>query len=65
VAQLLSRRIHEALTEIIGWTEATFSFLPEEYQAPPAIFFNLQDVMMELVRMSDERRQGIQGPARK
>jgi Flp pilus assembly protein TadD len=64
VAQLLSRRIHDALTKILTWTEGTFSFLPEEYQAPPAIFFNLQDVMVQLVRMSDERMQGIQGPAR-
>ena len=64
VAQLLSRRIHEALTQILAWTQGAFSFVPEEYQAPPEVFFNLQDVRMDLVRRSDERRQGIQRPAR-
>jgi len=63
LSKLLSRRIHESLVEILGWTEGVFSFQPEEDQEPPAIFFNLQDVMFELVRVSDERRHGIQGPA--
>ena len=63
LSQLLSRRIHESLVEILSWTEGAFSFHPEEHRDPPAIFFNLQDVMLELVRVSDERRHGIQGPA--
>jgi tetratricopeptide (TPR) repeat protein len=64
LAQVVARRIHEALTEILKWTEGAFSFHPEDGQAAPAIFFNLQDVTMQLVRVGDERRQGMQGPAR-
>jgi Flp pilus assembly protein TadD len=64
VAQLLSRRIHLALTEILDWSEGPFSFVAEEARAQPAIFFNLQDVTMQLGRPGDERRQPVQRPAR-
>ena len=64
IAQLLSRRIHVALTEVSSWSEGQFSFHAEEASAEPAVFFNLQDVMTELLRAGSERRQGGQRPAR-
>jgi tetratricopeptide (TPR) repeat protein len=65
LAQLLSRRIHVALTEILSWPEGPFSFHSEEGLAEPVIFFNLQDVTMELLRATQERnKQGLQRPAR-
>lgn len=64
LAQLLSRRIHVALSEILSWAEGPFSFHDEQAPQEPAIFFNLQDVTMELVRAGNDRRQGNQRPAR-
>ena len=64
LAQLLSRRIHVALSEILSWPEGPFSFHDEQAPREPAIFFNLQDVTMELVRAGNDRRQGNQRPAR-
>lgn len=64
IAQLLSRSIHVALTEMLGWPDGPFSFHGEEASAEPAIFFNLQDVMTELLRAGNERKQGVQRPAR-
>jgi tetratricopeptide (TPR) repeat protein len=62
VAQLLSRRIHTALTEILSWPEGPFSFHAAD--APePAIFFNLQDVIGELLRVGSDRKQKGQRPA--
>ena len=53
-----------ALTEIVSWPEGPFSFHAEEALAEPAIFFNLQDVIMELLRAGNDRKQGLQRPAR-
>jgi len=63
LSKLLSRRIHESLMEILSWSHGAFSFAPEEDREPPAIFFNLQDVMSELVRVSDKLQHGNQRPA--
>ena len=65
IAQILSRRIHAALTEISSWPEGPFSFhASSEASGEPAIFFNLQDVVGELLRAGSDRRQGGQRPAR-
>ena len=65
VAQILSRRIHAALTEIMSWPEGPFSFhASSEASGEPAIFFNLQDVVGELLRAGSDRKQGGQRPAR-
>jgi tetratricopeptide (TPR) repeat protein len=64
LAQLLSRRIHVALSEMLSWPEGPYSFHDEQAREEPAIFFNLQDVTMELLRAGNDRRQGIQRPAR-
>ena len=64
VAQLLSRRIHVALMEMLSWPEGLFSFHASEASAEPAIFFNLQDVTAELLRAGTDRKQRGQRPAR-
>ncbi len=64
IAQLLARRIHVALTEILTWAEGPYSFHVAEASAEPAIIFNLQDVIGELLRAGSERKQGGQRPAR-
>jgi tetratricopeptide (TPR) repeat protein len=65
IAQILSRRIHAALTEISSWPEGPFSFhASSEASGEPAIFFNLQDVVGELLRAGSDRKQGGQRPAR-
>ncbi len=64
IAQILSRRIHAALTEISTWPEGPFSFHAADAAGEPAIFFNLQDVIGELLRAGSDRRQGGQRPAR-
>jgi len=64
LAQLMSRRIHVALSEILSWPEGPFSFHDEQVPQEPAIFFNLRDVTMELLRAGNDRKQGLQRPAR-
>jgi tetratricopeptide (TPR) repeat protein len=65
IAQILSRRIHAALTEILSWPEGPFSFqASSEASGEPAIFFSLQDVIGELLRAGSDRRQGGQRPSR-
>ncbi len=64
IAQLLSRRIHAALTEILTWSEGPYSFHAADAPAEPAIFFNLQDVIGELLRAGSDRKQGGQRPIR-
>jgi len=64
IAQILSRRIHAALTEISSWPEGPFSFHASDASGEPAIFFNLQDVIAQLLRASSDRKQGGQRPAR-
>jgi tetratricopeptide (TPR) repeat protein len=64
LAQLMSRRIHVALSEILSWLEGPFSFRDEQVPQEPAIFFNLQDVTTELLRAVNDRRQGLQRPSR-
>lgn len=60
-------QIKEALAEIIGWREGTFSFLrrverPDE-RAAQAIAFDAHLVMMELMQFMDERERRRDGAA--
>jgi Flp pilus assembly protein TadD len=45
-----------ALDEMLTWTEGTFSFRPETKVEDPPLSFDLQEVMLELMRTSDERK---------
>jgi tetratricopeptide (TPR) repeat protein len=44
-----------ALEEMLGWREGEFSFHPAREADSPAISFDLRNVMLEIVRLSDER----------
>jgi hypothetical protein len=44
-----------AVDEMLGWREGTFSFHPGREPDPPAISFDLRNVMLEIVRLADER----------
>jgi tetratricopeptide (TPR) repeat protein len=52
------QQLLEALEEMIAWDEGAFSFHPAGDADLPAIHFNLQNVMLELMRVIDERRKG-------
>ena len=57
------KRIMEALTEMMAWKQGAFSFHPAELSELPPITFNLQEVMMELMRLLDEKNNPHQSTA--
>jgi tetratricopeptide (TPR) repeat protein len=44
-----------AVEDMLGWREGAFSFHPSVDTDTPAISFDLRNVMLEVVRLSDER----------
>ena len=40
---------------MLTWTEGAFSFHPGSDRGLPAISFDLQNVMLEIMRIADER----------
>jgi tetratricopeptide (TPR) repeat protein len=56
--QAVFQQLLEALLEMIAWHEGAFSFHPADDPGLPAISFNLQNVMLELMRVIDERKKG-------
>jgi Flp pilus assembly protein TadD len=46
-----------ALGEMTSWTEGAFSFHPSEGGEAPPISFSIQQVVLELMRVRDERNQ--------
>jgi len=54
LTELLSRQIQRALAEMLTWQEGAFSFHPEGDQDPPPVSFNLQEIILDLVRIGDE-----------
>src|SRR6185503_5425202 len=45
------------ISETLAWSEGAFSFHPEAEKDLPAIAFDVQNVMLELMRLTDERNQ--------
>jgi len=39
---------------MLTWQEGAFSFHPEGDQDPPPVSFNLQEIILDLVRIGDE-----------
>ena len=56
------RQVLAALTEMLTWTEGAFSFHPGSDSGLPAISFDLQRVMLEIMRGPDNDRNAINGP---
>src|SRR5581483_6981773 len=52
----LARQIQRALVEMLTWKEGAFSFHPGSDHEPPPISFSLQEIVLDLVRISDERK---------
>jgi tetratricopeptide (TPR) repeat protein len=55
VTQTVFQQVIDALDEMLTWTEGAFSFHPGSDRGRPAIAFDLQYVVMEVLRIADER----------
>ena len=49
------QQVIDALDEMLTWKEGAFSFHPGSDRGLPAIAFDLQNVMLEVMRIADER----------
>ena len=49
------RQVIDALGEMLTWNEGAFSFHPGSDRGRPAIAFDLQNVVLEVLRIADER----------
>lgn len=49
------QQVLDALSEMLTWSEGAFSFHPAGDRGLPAISFDLQNVMLEVFRIADER----------
>jgi Flp pilus assembly protein TadD len=56
VTRVVFAQLLDAVGEMLGWREGTFSFHPGRDADPPAVAFDLQNVMLEVFRISDERK---------
>jgi Domain of unknown function (DUF4388) len=48
------QQVIDALGEMLTWREGAFSFHPGSDRGLPAIAFDLQNVMLEIMRLADE-----------
>jgi tetratricopeptide (TPR) repeat protein len=55
LTQAVFQQVIDALDEMLTWTEGAFSFHPGSDRGRPAIAFDLQHVVMEVLRIADER----------
>jgi hypothetical protein len=55
LTQAVFQQVIDALDEMLTWTEGAFSFHPGSHRGRPAIAFDLQHVVMEVLRIADER----------
>jgi Flp pilus assembly protein TadD len=63
LAKAVLQQIMAALDEMLTWTEGAFSFHPGANENAPPVSFDLQEVMLELMRTTDERKQRRMTPA--
>lgn len=57
LAKVLLEQIMGALEAMTSWAEGGFFFHPQDDAEPPTVVFNLQEVMLEFLRSSDERKE--------
>ena len=55
LTQAVFQQLIDALGELLTWSEGAFSFHPASDRERPAISFDLQNVMLEVFRIADER----------
>ena len=51
------QQLIDALGEMLNWKEGAFSFHPGSDRGQPAIAFDLQNVMLEIMRVADESNE--------
>ena len=51
------QQVIDALGELLTWKEGAFSFHPGSDRGQPAISFDLQNVMLEIMRVADESNE--------
>jgi Flp pilus assembly protein TadD len=56
LSDAVERQILASLEQMLGWTEGAFSFHQSGDKEPPPISFNLQEVVLKLVKIRDERK---------
>jgi len=61
LSRVVFEQLLEALDEMLAWSEGAFSFHPENDADAPTIAFDLQNVMLEVMRIRDERTQNAEG----
>jgi Flp pilus assembly protein TadD len=62
LTSLLSHQIQRALLEMLNWKEGAFSFHPGADQELPPISFDVQELVLDVVRISDERKHAQERP---
>jgi tetratricopeptide (TPR) repeat protein len=56
LTQAVFQQVIDALDEMLTWKQGAFSFHPGSDRGEPAISFDLQNVVLEVVRIADERK---------
>lgn len=56
------QQVIDALGEMLNWKEGAFSFHPGSDRGQPAIAFDLQNVMLEIMRLADESNETAHPP---
>ena len=56
LTQAVFQQVIEALEEMLTWKQGAFSFHPGSDRGEPAISFDLQNVVLEVMRIADERK---------
>jgi tetratricopeptide (TPR) repeat protein len=62
LTQAVFQQVIDALDEMLTWSEGAFSFHPGSDRGRPAIAFDLQNVVMEVLRIADERNANRSSP---
>ena len=55
LTRVVFQQVLDALEEMLAWKEGAFSFHPGGDRGMPVIAFDLQNVMLEIMRLADER----------
>ena len=56
ITKAVFQQVIDALDEMLTWKQGAFSFHPGSDRGEPAISFDLQNVVLEVVRIADERK---------
>jgi Flp pilus assembly protein TadD len=57
LSDAVERQILASLEQMLGWTEGNFSFHGSEDKEPPPISFNIQEIVLKVMKTRDERKR--------